>query len=150
MRDTMSVSTPAGPGSAPGTVPRSVALVSSDPVFTESLRGWIDAEEPALDLVLAVSTWGEMLHDARFPTALVVLDAASSRRNSIQSRVRTLRSTGAAVIVMVAPREEDAAGTDQRARAAGAFCVLEKSVPPALVCEMARGALGLPIGHPEP
>ncbi len=119
-----------------------VAIVSNDEMFTLGLRHWLGSNDPELPVVLTVTSWGDLLHDARFPTDLVVLDAASSTRNSVESRVRTLRASGTAVIVMTTVALAD---DPQRAIAAGAFCVLDKSVPLGLIDEMARGAVGLPI-----
>lgn len=116
-----------------------VAVVTRDEGFGDALAEWFTAHDPELPVVLRASRWGDLLNDAAFPTDLVVLDAASSTRNSIESRVRTLRASGAAVIV-IAPRGDE---VQQRAVSAGAFCVLEKTVPAGLIGEMARGALGL-------
>jgi DNA-binding NarL/FixJ family response regulator len=121
-----------------------VAIVSKDISFTGGLSHWLGSNDPQLAVVLAVTSWGDLLHDREFPTDLVVLDAASSKRNSVESRVRTLRASGTAVLVMTAAGTGD---DPQRAVSAGAFCVLEKSVPLGLIDEMARGAVGLPIVH---
>jgi DNA-binding NarL/FixJ family response regulator len=120
-----------------------VAIVSKDELFTLGLRHWLGSNDPELAVVLTVDSWGDLLHDPAFPTDLVVLDAASSKRNSVESRVRTLRASGPAVLVMTSlDRDED----PQRAVDAGAFCVLDKRVPLGLIDEMARGAVGLPVG----
>jgi DNA-binding NarL/FixJ family response regulator len=121
-----------------------VAIVSKDAPFTQGLQNWIRANDPDLDVVLTVTSWGDLLHDIAFPTDLVVLDAASSTRNSIESRVRTIRASGTAVLVMLTPGGAD---DPQHALSAGAFSVLEKSVPFGLVDEMARGAVHLPLAH---
>jgi DNA-binding NarL/FixJ family response regulator len=120
-----------------------VAVVSKDAPFADGLREWVGLHDGDLDVVLSVRSWGDLLQDAAFPTDLVVLDAASSTRNSIESRVRTLRASGTAVLVMLSPGATD---EPQRALSAGAFCALEKTVPFGLVDEMARGAVGLPLG----
>ena len=119
-----------------------VALVTKDQEFGDGLREWCARSEPALTVTIAVASWGDLLHDPGFPTDVVVLDAASSIRKPVVSRVRTFRAAGSAVIVIVAA---DDIGDPQPAIAAGAFCVLRKGVPFGLIGEMARAAVGLPV-----
>jgi len=118
-----------------------LAIVSKDTAFATRLTDWL-TEDGRLRVVLVVAAWGDLLHDAAFPTDLVVLDAASSTRNPVESRVRTIRSSGTAVIVITPP---DDPGSALRAVTAGAFCALERTVPAALIAEMGRGAVGLPV-----
>ncbi|MCS5735632.1 response regulator [Herbiconiux daphne] len=123
-----------------------VAIVSGDSQFADGLARWIAVHDGALEVVLSVANWGDLLNDPGFPTDLAVVDAASSQRKSIESRVRTIRASGTAVLVVTAADPDD---DPQRALSAGAFTVLEKSVPFGLIDEMARGALGLPLAPPS-
>ncbi|MGA1835760.1 hypothetical protein VD659_02395 [Herbiconiux sp. 11R-BC] len=119
-----------------------MAVVSKDEAFSDAVTAWLREHDTALEVVLTATSWGDLLHAPEFPTDVVVLDAGSSRRNSIESRVRTIRAAGTTVIVMTAA---DSGDDVQHAVSSGAFCVLDKSVPMGLVAEMVRGAAGLPL-----
>lgn len=131
--------------------PVRVALLSQDEASRASLRAWFGAHDPQLAVVLEASRWGDLLHAEGFPPELVLLDAAISGRRSVTSRVRTLRASGAAVIVLSPAGQEDAAAAQaaQAALSAGAFSVLPRSVPPGLIGEVARAAVGLPVAPAE-
>ncbi|WP_440708355.1 hypothetical protein [Herbiconiux sp. YIM B11900] len=128
--------------------PERVAVLSQDEAFSAGLREWFRAHDPELAVVLEATRWGDLLQAKGFPPELVLLDAASSARTSVVSRVRTVRASGAAVIVLSAGGEEDAAAA-QLALSSGAFSVLPRSVPLGLIGEVARAAVGLPVASAE-
>ncbi len=123
--------------------PERVAVLSQDEAYSAGLREWFRAHDPELAVVLESTRWGDLLQAADFPPELVLLDAATSGRSSVASRVRTVRASGAAVIVLSRADEEDAAA--QLALSSGAFSVLPKSVPLGLIGEVARAAVGLGV-----
>ncbi|WP_291048208.1 hypothetical protein [Herbiconiux sp.] len=124
--------------------PERVAVLSQDEAYSAGLREWFRAHDPELAVVLESTRWGDLLQAADFPPELVLLDAATSGRSSVASRVRTVRASGAAVIVLSRADEEDAAAA-QLALSSGAFSVLPKSVPLGLIGEVARAAVGLGV-----
>jgi DNA-binding NarL/FixJ family response regulator len=117
-----------------------VALLDDHELLLDSLSSWIRANEPRLELVLAVGTWVELVHSPAFPTDLVLMDLQLAERVSIEARVRTCRAAGAKVIVLTALDDEV---DRKRAMEAGASAFLTKTQPVREVMAAARAVMGL-------
>lgn len=119
--------------------PLRLAIVDDHEVLLEGLAGWIRSHAPDFELVVAASTWAELIHSVDFPTDVVFLDVQLRETISIEARIRTCRAAGAAVIVLSGLDTEE---TRDRVLAAGALAFLAKSLPMAEVLREVRSALG--------
>jgi DNA-binding NarL/FixJ family response regulator len=128
-------------GVSPRTRPR-LGIVSRDALYSRPLADWLAATDDELDVAAPVASWADLLTDPAARIDLVVLDASGSRR-PLEAQIRSLRASGAKVVVVTEP---GGSGDDaRRATTAGAFCVLGRDVPFGLIDEMARAAVGLPL-----
>jgi DNA-binding NarL/FixJ family response regulator len=120
-----------------------LAILDDHEVLLDSLGSWIRANAPEFEVAVLATTWLELVHDARFPTDLVLLDFQLREPVSIEARVRTCRAAGAKVIVLSGVETPEAR---ERALAAGAEQFLSKAVPLREVMEVAREVVGLAEG----
>lgn len=116
-----------------------LALLDDHEVLLDTLSAWIIANAPDFELVLAASTWLELVHSNNFPTDLVLLDFQLKEPVSIEARVRTCRAAGAKVIVLTSL---DSKESEERALAAGAVAFLSKSKSMREVMDTAREVMG--------
>jgi DNA-binding NarL/FixJ family response regulator len=120
-----------------------LAILDDHEVLLDSLGSWIRANAPEFEVAVLATTWLELVHDARFPTDLVLLDFQLREPVSIEARVRTCRAAGAKVIVLSGVETPEAR---ERALAAGAEQFLSKAMPLRDVMEIAREVVGLGEG----
>src|SRR6195952_2119408 len=117
-----------------------LAILDDHEVLLDSLSSWISANAPDFDLVLAGSTWLQLVHSENFPTDLVFLDFQLKEPVSIEARVRTCRAAGAKVIVL---SSLDSQESRDRALAAGAAAFVSKALPMREVMDAARNVMGV-------
>jgi DNA-binding NarL/FixJ family response regulator len=116
-----------------------LALLDDHEVLLDTLSTWIVTNASDFELVLAASTWLELVHSDNFPTDLVLLDFQLKEPVSIEARVRTCRAAGAKVIVLTSL---DSKESEERAMAAGAVAFLSKSKSMREVMDTAREVMG--------
>jgi DNA-binding NarL/FixJ family response regulator len=124
-----------------------VAILDDHEVLLDSLGSWIQAHAPEFEVAVLASSWLELVHDARFPTDLVLLDFQLREPVSIEARVRTCRAAGAKVIVLSGVETVEAR---ERALAAGAEEFLSKTLPMREVMDVARAVTGVGQGDGVP
>jgi DNA-binding NarL/FixJ family response regulator len=117
-----------------------LAILDDHEVLLDSLGTWIQTHDPDFEVAVLATTWLELVHDAHFPTDLVLLDFQLREAVSIEARVRTCRAAGAKVIVLSGVETPEAR---ERALAAGAEEFLSKSMPMREVMEVARSVVGM-------
>ena len=117
-----------------------VALLDDHEVLLDSIVSWIRGNAPDFEVVLAATTWLQMVHSPSFPTDLVFLDVQLKEPVSIEARVRTCRAAGAKVIVLTGLDTPD---LRERAMRAGAAAFLGKSQPLSEVMAIAREITGI-------
>lgn len=117
-----------------------VALLDDHEVLLDSIVSWIRGNAPDFEVVLAATTWLQMVHSPSFPTDLVFLDVQLKEPVSIEARVRTCRAAGAKVIVLTGL---DTSDLRERAMKAGASAFLGKSQPLHEVMAIAREITGV-------
>lgn len=105
--------------------PFRLAILDDHELLLDSVSSWVQQHAPDFEVVLAATTWLELVHSDRFPTDVVLLDFQLAEPVSIEARVRTCRAAGATVIVISSLDTPDAR---ERARAAGATAFLAKSL----------------------
>ncbi|GAB3397777.1 response regulator transcription factor [Schumannella luteola] len=120
--------------------PVRLALLDDHEVLLDSLSSWIAGNAPDFDVVLAATSWLQLVHSPAFPTEMVFLDLQLAEPVSIEARVRTCRAAGAKVVVLTSLDTPEAR---ERAMAAGAAEFLAKTLPMAEVMEAARRVMGL-------
>lgn len=123
--------------------PVRLAVLDDHELLLDSLASWIRDNAPDFDLVLAASSWLELVHSAQFPTELVMIDFQLKEPVSIEARVRTCRAAGAKVVVISGL---DSGEARQRALDAGAAAFVSKTQPLAQVMDVAREVMGLSAG----
>lgn len=123
-----------------------VALLDDHEVLLDSIVSWIRNNAQDFEVVLAATTWLQMVHSPSFPTDLVFLDVQLKEPVSIEARVRTCRAAGAKVIVLTGL---DTADLRDRAMKAGAAAFLGKSQPLHEVMAIAREITGVGGGAPQ-
>lgn len=117
-----------------------LAILDDHEILLDSLSSWITANAPDFNLVLAASTWLQLVHSDRFPTDLVFLDFQLREPVSIEARVRTCRAAGATVIVL---SSLDTRESRERALDSGASAFLSKSLSMKEVMDAARLTMGV-------
>lgn len=131
-------------GSARSPVPRvRVAILDDHEILLDSLGSWIQTNAPEFEVAVLATSWLELVHDAGFPTDLVLLDFQLREPVSIEARVRTCRAAGAKVIVLSGVETAEAR---ERALAAGAEEFLSKALPMRDLMEVARTVTGVARG----
>ncbi len=128
----------------PVAVPVRLAILDDHEVLLDALTSWVAQNAADFDVVLAASSWLELVQSPAFPTDLVFIDLQLKEPISIEARVRTCRAAGAKVIVLSSLDTREAR---ERAAAAGAADFLPKSLPMAAVMAAARRVMGL--GEPD-
>ncbi len=126
-----------------------IALLDDHEVLLDSIRSWIRFNAPDFDVVIAATTWLQLMHSPDFPTELVFIDVQLREPVSLEARVRTCLAAGAKVIVLTGL---DTSELRERSLAAGASAFVSKAEPLEEVLEIARRVVGLaPAGQgPEP
>ncbi|WP_166866501.1 response regulator transcription factor [Salinibacterium sp. ZJ70] len=124
----------------PAAAPVRLAILDDHEVLLEALTSWVAQNAPDFDVVLAASSWLELVQSPAFPTDLVFIDLQLNEAISIEARVRTCRAAGAKVIVLSSLDTREAR---ERAAAAGAADFLAKSLPMSAVMASARRVMGL-------
>jgi DNA-binding NarL/FixJ family response regulator len=123
-----------------------LAILEDHEALLDGLGSWIAANAPEFDVAVVATTWMELVHDARFPTDLVLLDLQLHEPVSIEARIRTCRTAGAKVIVISGVETPEAR---QRALAAGAAAFVSAAAPQE-VMEVARSVAGFGRGGDAP
>ncbi|WP_146076549.1 MULTISPECIES: LuxR C-terminal-related transcriptional regulator [unclassified Rathayibacter] len=120
--------------------PRAVRLGLLDPRedLLAATSAWIRTHAPDFEVVVAASTWHDLVTSDVFPTQVVVMDVELREPISIEARIRTCRAAGAAVVALSASEDDE---VRERALKAGAVRHLAKSRPLAEVMEQTRAAL---------
>ena len=132
-------------GSARSRAPRvRVAILDDHEILLDSLGSWIETHAPEFEVAVLATSWLELVHDAGFPTDLVLLDFQLREPVSIEARVRTCRAAGAKVIVLSGVETPEAR---ERALAAGAEEFVSKTLPMRDVMEVARAVTGVAQGE---
>lgn len=120
--------------------PVRLAILDDHEVLLDALSSWVAQNAPDFHVVLAASSWLELVQSPAFPTELVFIDLQLKEAISIEARVRTCRAAGAKVIVLSSLDTREAR---ERAAAAGAADFLSKSLPMASVMQAARRVMGI-------
>ena len=125
-----------------------VALLDDHEVLLDSIVSWIRTNALDFEVVLAATTWLQLVHSPSFPTDLVLLDVQLKESISIEARVRTCRAAGAKVVVLTGLDTDD---LRERSMKAGAAAFLSKSQPLGEVMAVARELMGVGQDrtHPE-
>jgi DNA-binding NarL/FixJ family response regulator len=79
-----------------------VAVVDDHPVVLSGVRVWLEQADPSVSVVCAVSSWSELLFDPSFPVDVVLLDLDLNDSVPVAVKIATLRTAGAAVVVISA------------------------------------------------
>ncbi|WP_281882194.1 response regulator transcription factor [Agromyces rhizosphaerae] len=112
-----------------------VAVLDDHAVVLDGIISWVERHAPDLEVAVRATTWLELVRSPRFPVDLVVMDFQLAEPVSIESRVRTCRAAGAAVVVVSALDSREARS---RALDAGAAAFVPKSVPGTRVLDVVR------------
>lgn len=118
--------TPRGARPRPAASRARVALLADSPAMLRRTAARLREHTTDIDVVVAASTWLELVHSPAFPSDLVVLDVQRREPVSITARIRTCRAAGAQVIVLTC--ETDAAVREQ-AMGAGAAAWVSGDAP---------------------
>lgn len=121
-----------------------IAIVDDHELLLDSLANWFTNSAPDFEVALCAAGWHDLVHSPEFPTDLVLLDLQLREPVSIEARVRTCRAAGAKVILLTGSDDEQAL---ERALAAGAAAVMQKSRPMHEVLQAARRVMGLHEGE---
>ena len=140
------VTTPTNKDRAPERRVR-VALLDDHEVLLDSIVSWIRTNAADFEVVLAATTWLQLVHSPSFPTDLVLLDVQLKESISIEARVRTCRAAGAKVVVLTGLDTDD---LRERSMKAGAAAFLSKSQPLGEVMGVARELMGVGQDHVQP
>ena len=134
-------------GASPGGFshrPVRVALLDDHEVLLEGTASWLRANAADFEVVLAATTWLQLVHSPAFPTDLVLLDVQPQEPVSTEARVRTCRAAGAKVIVLTGLETPD---LRDRTMKAGAAAFLGKTRPLGEVLAVSRDVMGLTSGR---
>ncbi|WP_353809035.1 helix-turn-helix transcriptional regulator [Agromyces sp. SYSU T00194] len=115
-----------------------LAVLDDHQVVLDGLVSWVEANAPDLVVAVRATTWLELVRSPRFPVELVLMDYQLAEPVSIESRVRTCRAAGAAVVVVSALDSREAR---TRAIDAGAAAFIPKSQPGTRVLAVVRRVL---------
>lgn len=85
-----------------------VGLFDSDLAGLEAARSALEQRAPSVSVVIAASSWGELLTDAAFPPDIVVLRPRPDDRVSLPYEARVCRIVDASVLAIVDADGEDA------------------------------------------
>lgn len=85
-----------------------VGLFDSDSAGLDAARTTLARRAPSVSVVIAASSWGELLTDAAFPPDIVVLRPRPDDRVSLPYEARVCRIVEASVLAIVDADGEDA------------------------------------------
>ncbi len=114
-----------------------LAVVDDHKMLLGALTEWIRAAADDIEMVIAVSTWPELLTHPHFPVDVVLLDLDLKDNLPISLKLATLKTTGVNTVLMSTYSEPTVV---REALAAGALGYLAKSEEADMIVEAIRAA----------
>lgn len=114
-----------------------LALVDDHRMLLGALSEWIANAADDIELVLAVTTWPELLTHPGFPVDVVLLDLDLKDNIPVALKISTLKTTGVRVVLMSTYSEPNVV---REALASGALGYLVKSEEVGMIVEAIRAA----------
>lgn len=102
-----------------------------------ALTEWIRAAAPDINLVVAASSWPELLTNPEFPVDVVLLDLDLKDNLPISLKISTLKTAGVKTVLMSTYSEPNVV---REALSAGALGYLVKSEDASMIVEAIRAA----------
>ena len=117
--------------------PIRLALVDDHKMLLGALTEWIRGAATDISMVLAVTSWPELLTHPEFPVDVVLLDLDLKDNLPISLKISTLKTTGVKTVLMSTYSEPNVV---REALAAGALGYLVKSEDANMIVEAIRSA----------
>lgn len=117
--------------------PIRLALVDDHRMLLGALTEWIRSAATDIRMVLAVTTWPELLTSPEFPVDVVLLDLDLKDAIPVSLKISTLKTAGVATVVMSTYSEPNVV---REALGAGALGYLVKSEDADMIVEAIRAA----------
>lgn len=114
-----------------------LALVDDHKMLLGALTEWIRGAADDINLVVAVTTWPELLSHPEFPVDVVLLDLDLKDNIPVSLKISTLKTTGVKTVLMSTYSEP---ALVREALAAGALGYLVKSEEADMIVEAIRAA----------
>ncbi|WP_269457802.1 response regulator transcription factor [Microterricola viridarii] len=114
-----------------------LAVVDDHKMLLGALTEWIRGAATDIDLVIAATTWPELLSHPQFPVDVVLLDLDLKDNIPISLKISTLKTTGVKTVLMSTYSEPTVV---REALAAGALGYLVKTEEADMIVEAIRAA----------
>lgn len=114
-----------------------LALVDDHKMLLGALTEWIRGAADDINLVVAATTWPELLSHPQFPVDVVLLDLDLKDNIPVSLKISTLKTTGVKTVLMSTYSEP---ALVREALAAGALGYLVKSEEADMIVEAIRAA----------
>jgi DNA-binding NarL/FixJ family response regulator len=114
-----------------------LALVDDHKMLLGALTEWIRGAADDINLVIAATTWPELLSHPQFPVDVVLLDLDLKDNIPISLKISTLKTTGVKTVLMSTYSEP---AVVREALAAGALGYLVKTEEADMIVEAIRAA----------
>ncbi len=114
-----------------------LALVDDHKMLLGALTEWIRGAADDINLVIAATTWPELLSHPEFPVDVVLLDLDLKDNIPVSLKISTLKTTGVKTVLMSTYSEP---ALVREALAAGALGYLVKSEEADMIVEAIRAA----------
>ena len=114
-----------------------LALVDDHKMLLGALTEWIRGAADDINLVIAATTWPELLSHPQFPVDVVLLDLDLKDNIPVSLKISTLKTTGVKTVLMSTYSEP---ALVREALAAGALGYLVKSEEADMIVEAIRAA----------
>lgn len=112
-----------------------LAILDDHSLIVDGLARWFADGAPEFDVVVAATSWMDLVRSPEFPVDLVLMDLQLPDGVSIEARVRACRAAGARVIVVTALDDDE---SRERCMAAGAAGFVSKTLPAEVLVDYAR------------
>lgn len=112
-----------------------LAILDDHSLIVDGLARWFADGAPEFDVVIAATSWMDLVRSPEFPVDLVLMDLQLPDGVSIEARVRACRAAGARVIVVTALDDDE---SRERCMAAGAAGFVSKTLPADVLVDYAR------------
>lgn len=112
-----------------------LAILDDHGLIVDSLSTWFADNAPDFTVVIAVTSWMDLIRSPEFPVDLVLMDLQLGDSVSIESRIRACRAAGSKVLVVSALDDE---ASRQRCMTAGAAGFVSKTLPADVLVDYAR------------
>ena len=114
-----------------------LALVDDHKMLLGALTEWIRGAADDINLVVAATTWPELLSHPQFPVDVVLLDLDLKDNIPVSLKISTLKTTGVKTVLMSTYSEP---AVVREALAAGALGYLVKTEEADMIVEAIRAA----------